>query len=163
MLAGELVGAEDDGVLLEGIEVAGPDRLVEAACLQDDGRQEELVRQFLAPLLAQVGRHDDQQAALSFGPVLGEQEPGLDGLAQPDFVGQDRTLREGAAEGEECGLDLMGIQIDLGIGQHRRELLDAVGGTAFGELVGKILGVKVGQVHAAMRPECSVWSIFRPM
>ena len=47
-----------------------------------DGGEEELVGQLLAPLLAQVGRHDDQQAALSFGPVLGEQKPGLDGLAQ---------------------------------------------------------------------------------
>ena len=42
----------------------------------------------------------------------------------------------------------MGIQIDLGIGQHRRELLDAVRGAALGELVGKVFGVKVGHFHA---------------
>lgn len=38
----------------------------------------------------------------------------------------------------------------LGIRQHGRELLHAVGGAATGELEGKVLGMKVGQGHAEL-------------
>ena len=81
-LPDEMVRTDNDGVLLEGIEVAGPDGVVEGAGFQDDRRQEELVGQFLAPLLPQIGRHDDQDATLPFRPALVDQEPGLDGLSQ---------------------------------------------------------------------------------
>lgn len=68
-----LFSSRDDRVLLERVEVPGADRVVEASRLQDKGREEELVRQLLAPLPAKISRHDHQQAALAFGPALGEQ------------------------------------------------------------------------------------------
>jgi hypothetical protein len=56
------------------------------------GGDTELVRQFLMPLLAQVGRRDDQNAALALGPFLGDQQAGFDGFAETDFIGKDGAL-----------------------------------------------------------------------
>jgi hypothetical protein len=44
-----------------------------------------------------------------------------------------------------------GIQINLSVSQHRCELLDAVGGSALGEYMGKAFGMKIGQVHMEIR------------
>lgn len=49
----------------------------------------ELVRQLLRPLFAQVRRNDDQQPAFALGPLLGQEESCLDGLAQTNLVGKD--------------------------------------------------------------------------
>jgi hypothetical protein len=46
---------------------------------------------------------------------LREEQPGLDGLAETDLVGQDRPLREWALKREKRGFDLVGVQIYLGI------------------------------------------------
>ena len=146
-LPGEMVRTDNDGVLLERIEVAGPDGVVEGPGFQDGRWQEELVGQFLAPLLPQVGRHDDQDATLAFRPALVDQEPGLDGFPQPDFVGQDGAAGKRVAEGEECRLDLVRIEIDLGIGQDRRQLLNAVGSTTPRQFVGDVLGVVRRELH----------------
>ena len=54
--------------------------------------------------------------------------------------------RKWVAEGEQRRLDLVRVQVDLGIRQHGRQLLDAVGGTPLRQFVGKILGV-VGGNH----------------
>src|SRR5450756_423957 len=119
-------------------------RSVEAARLQDDGRQVELVRQLLRPLFAQVGRHDHQHPARALDPLLRQQQPSLDRLPQPHLVGEDGALGKRAAEGEERRLDLMRVEIDLRVGENSSELLDAVGRAALGDLVGEVLGVEVG-------------------
>lgn len=67
---GELVGADDDFVSVKGVEVAGFDGCVETLGLQDDGREEEFLQQFTGPLLPEVGRSNDQEAAFMLGPVL---------------------------------------------------------------------------------------------
>jgi hypothetical protein len=51
--------------------------------------QVELLFEFQAPLLPQAGRADDEELSLSFGPVLAENQTGLDGLAKSDFIGKD--------------------------------------------------------------------------
>ena len=93
---GELVGAdhragqrgarEDEGIRL----VLLAQRVVVLG-LQDQAVQVELVLQFLMPLLAQVGRHDDEDAAPALGPALRDDEAGLDRLAQTHLIGQDDT------------------------------------------------------------------------
>ena len=128
---------------LERPEVALLDRRVVGLGLEDAARQEELLGQLLMPLLAQVGRRDDQDAPLALRPLLREHEPGFDGLAEADFVGQQRALRERRLEGEERRVDLMRIQVDLRARDRARELLDAVGREASRQLVGEVLGVVV--------------------
>ena len=59
--------------------------------LQDQAVKVELVLQFLVPLLAQVGRHDDEDTAPALGPALRDDEAGLDRLAQTHLIGQDDT------------------------------------------------------------------------
>ena len=78
---------------------------------------------------------------LSLGPFLRQHQPGLDGLAEADLVGQQRAFGERRAESEQRRVDLMRIQIDLRVDQRRRELLHAVGRAAARQLVGEVLGV----------------------
>ena len=140
----ELVGAHDDRVLLKRVQIARTDGSVEAAGLQDGARQVELVGQLLRPLLAQVGRHDHQHLPPALGPLLRQEQPSLNRLPQPHFVGENRALGERAAEGEERRLNLVGVEIDLRVSKNRRELLDAARRAALGDLVGEVLGVEVG-------------------
>ena len=69
------------------------------------------------PLLAKVGWRDDEDAALALCPPLREHQPRLDGLAKPDLVGQQHTTRERRLEGEQRRVDLVRVQVDLGIDQ----------------------------------------------
>jgi hypothetical protein len=50
-------------------------------------------------------------------------------------------------ESEEGGFDLMRIQVDLGVNERARELLDAIGRTSLGQLVSEVLGVVRSQRH----------------
>jgi hypothetical protein len=66
--------------------------LVVALGFQNQRLQAELVLQLLVPLLAQVGRDDDEDAPLALCPALGNHQARLDGLAQTHLVGQDHAL-----------------------------------------------------------------------
>ena len=68
---GKLIGTQDDFFLLKRVQVALLDFLIERLRLQDEGGQKELVQQFLIPLLAEIGRQDDQDFFFSFRPFLG--------------------------------------------------------------------------------------------
>ena len=122
----ELVGAEQDLVGVEGIGRPGGDGLVVGLGLQDAARQEELFLKLLVPLLAQVGRGDDQDAPLALRPALREDQTRLDGLAEPDLVGEDRPPGQGGAEREQRGLDLVRVQVHLRIDKGAGQLLHAV-------------------------------------
>jgi len=65
------------------------------------------------PLLAQVGGHDDQDAATALGPALRDDEAGLDGFSEPDLVREDDAARQRIAAGEEGRLDLMRVEVNL--------------------------------------------------
>ena len=86
-------------------------------------------------------------AALAFCPLLREEQTRLDRLPKAHFVREDRPLGEWAAKCEQRRFDLVRIKIDLGICEHRREFLDAIGWTASGELVGEVLRLEVGEFH----------------
>lgn len=62
----------------------------------------KLVLQFLMPLFAQVGRNNDQDAAATLGPALRDDETGLDGFAEPNFIGQDNTTRKRVLASKQC-------------------------------------------------------------
>ncbi|MNH02536.1 hypothetical protein D3C79_617790 [compost metagenome] len=62
---------------------------VVALGFQNQTLQIELVLQLLVPLLAQVGRSDDQDAPTTLGPALRDDQPSLDRLTQAHLVSQD--------------------------------------------------------------------------
>ncbi|OIQ71762.1 hypothetical protein GALL_466190 [mine drainage metagenome] len=129
---GKLIGADDDLGCLEGTEMALLDCRVIRLGFENPTGQEELFGQFLKPLLAQVGWCDDQNAPLALGPLLREHEARLDGLAQTHLIRQKRALGKGRVEGEQCGIDLVGIEVDLCIDQRAGKLFDTVRGAAAG-------------------------------
>jgi hypothetical protein len=53
--------------------------------------QEELFRQLLVPLFAEIGWRDNQQPSLTLSPLLGKDQPCLNGLPKTDFVRQQRA------------------------------------------------------------------------
>lgn len=85
----ELVRADNDLVVdSEGVLDALLREGVRGARFQDDRRQEELVLELDLPLLPQRGGNDKQDAAAALGPLLREDERGLDRLVKADLVGQ---------------------------------------------------------------------------
>ena len=86
---GELVRA--DHHLLRRHERRGmPARqFAEALRFEQHRRQKELLGQFAAPLLAERGGGDDQNAAAVLGPQLADDQPGFNGFAQPHLIGQN--------------------------------------------------------------------------
>ena len=93
LVAGELVGTDDEGVVyLERAEAAGTDGGVVGFGLKNGAREEEFFGNLLMPLLAEVGRRDDEDASFALGPLLGNDEARLDGFAETDLVGEESAL-----------------------------------------------------------------------
>jgi hypothetical protein len=53
-------------------------------------------------------------------------ESRLDGLAQADLVGEDRSSGQRVLEGEESGVDLMRVQVDSCLDQRAGQLARVV-------------------------------------
>ena len=140
----EMVGADNDLGRLERAELALSDRNVVRLRLQDAARQKKLFGQLLIPLLAQVGRRDDENPPPALRSFLREHEARFDGLAQADLIRQQRTFRKRRLESEQRGVDLVRVEVYLRIHQGACELLHAVGRTAPRQLVREIFGVIVG-------------------
>ena len=79
---GELVGT-DDGALLVKRVFAGFAQGGVVFVFEDGAIQAEFFLYFLMPLLAQIGRGDDKNAAFALCPVLQDDEAGFDGLPRP--------------------------------------------------------------------------------
>jgi hypothetical protein len=126
----ELVGADDDFSPLKRAQISRPDRGVVGFRFEDAAREEELLGQFLIPLLPQVGRRNDEHPPIPLCPFLGEHEASFDRLAKPDFIRKQRTFGKRRLECEQRGIDLMWIEVYLCIDQRTRKLLYAVWGTA---------------------------------
>ena len=69
-------------------------QLTDRARSDDDGFQVSLLLQLLAPLIAEIGRAEHADAA-DFSAVekLAGDEQGLDGLTDPDIVGDEKPDR----------------------------------------------------------------------
>jgi hypothetical protein len=61
------------------------------------------------------GRNDDQQLPPLLCPFFGKKNPGLNRFPKSNFVGEDRAFRERRAEREQRGVDLVRVQVDLGV------------------------------------------------
>jgi len=143
---GELVGTDDERFLDEGVGLVFAQGVVVFA-FEDDAVQAEFVLQFLVPLFAQVGGDDDEDFVPPLCPALRDNQPRFDGFAEADFVGEDDAARERVTAGEECGIDLVRVEVYLGINQGRGEGFDAIAGGATGELPGEVLVLLVGHCY----------------
>jgi len=86
--------------LLKRIQVAGPDAFVKRPVLQNGRWQKKLVGKFLPPLLSEIGWRNNQNPPFLFSPFLCDEQTSLDGLAESDLVGQDRTTGKRVAKCE---------------------------------------------------------------
>ena len=74
--------------------------------------------------------------------------PGLDGLAKTDLVRQESTLGQRRVECEECGVNLMRVEVHLGTRHRTGELLRAVRRVALRQLVGEVLCLVRSNFHS---------------
>jgi hypothetical protein len=110
-------------------------RVLIALALNNGGRERELFGKLLAPLLAQACRDNQKNAPFAFGPSLRDYKARLDRFAEADFVGEDDTFRKRRRQGEEGGVDLMGVHIDA---RRRKGLRERVVAHTFeGDLMRK--------------------------
>ena len=124
------------------------------AGVEDDVGEVELLFKLQAPLLAEAGGADDEQPPFAFGPILAQHQPGLDGLAEPDLIGQQHALRQRIAKGEGGGVDLVRVQVHAGVEQRHRQTIPATRPMLPGELVSEVSGVVRGG-HIAFIPALS--------
>ncbi len=73
----------------------------------------EELEQLLLPLPEQRLWRDEQDARGALSEELRDDEPGLDGLSEPHLVGQDAAAVAAAGEGEDDGVDLVRVGVDL--------------------------------------------------
>ena len=85
------------------------------------GIEAETRPQLVAPLVAQRRRDENDGPVAPFRGQLGEHQAGLDGLAEPHLVGQHRAAGGQRREREGGCLHLMGVQVQRGVRQGRRE------------------------------------------
>ena len=72
---------------------------------------------------------------------LGDDDGGFDGFAEADFIGEDDAFRERRLDGEQGGIDLVGVEVHLGGGEGCRQALDSAAGAALGQEGGPVLAV----------------------
>ena len=78
---GKLIRADEHAAgLFKRLFVASFDNLFVAFGLQDQRLQAEFVLQFLMPMLAQIGRGNDEDVPFALGPALGDDQTGFDGF-----------------------------------------------------------------------------------
>ena len=117
--AREVVGADEDlGRVVQRLGGTGRAPRFQAAGIEDERRDEELLLQLLHPLVSQRGGNDGQDTPAALGPELADDEAGLDGLPEPNLVGQEGAVGQRRAEREEGSVDLVGVQVDRGVQQR---------------------------------------------
>jgi len=126
MARSELVRADDERVsTVEGVESAV--LFLGEVCLsiQHCCGQVELLAEFLLPLLAEDGGHNEKNVATAFGPSLRQHDACFDGLTEADFIREDRAARQRRPQREQSRFNLVGIQIDARVGDGAREIFNA--------------------------------------
>jgi hypothetical protein len=89
------------------------------------------------PLANQGLRNNKEDTLGAFSAALGDDETGLDGLTQPDFVREDAPTLAETPEGEDDGVDLMRIRIDPRLTLGCSVPLTVVGSTDPDQILGE--------------------------
>ncbi|OPZ67417.1 MAG: hypothetical protein BWY83_02619 [bacterium ADurb.Bin478] len=119
LAAGEMDGGEQHLRLIKRIAETAQLRLAVRCRVEDHVGQVELFLQLQAPLLAQRGRTDDQQASLALCPELAQQKTRFDGFAQPHLIGQQHAFGKRRTQSKKSSVDLVRVQIHTGIKERR--------------------------------------------
>ena len=102
--------------------------------------QVEFFLELHSPLLADRCWTHHKDFALALSPVLTYDQPRFDGFAKPYFVGEYHALGERRAQCKECCLDLVRVEVDLGIEKRHRQAVKPFGCMA-GQIPGKVFGM----------------------
>ena len=126
-----------ESVFLEWAKAPPSDRGVVRFRFQDQTGEEELFLKLLMPLLAEIGRRDNQAFGASVRPISGTIpfRPRWSCPAPLRVGGQQCTLGQWRAESEQSRFNLVRVQINLSIDERPGELLDAVGGASLGQFM----------------------------
>lgn len=144
LVGGKLVGGDDDlAIHSEGLALAGLDLLPIGARFQDDGGEGEFFLEFLRPLLAQAGRHDQQDAAPVLGPALRDDQAGFDRLSQPNLVCKQHAVGDRGREGKEGRINLMRVEVYASGGERpgKSVVRHALKRQAMGQILAVVGGV----------------------
>ncbi len=142
---GEMVGADHDPVT--GVERVGLTASPQPSVglrVQHPDRQVELLLHLGLPLTPDRRGHQQQDPAPPLGPPLGHHDPRLDGLPEPDLVGEYAAPRERRPEREERRVHLMRVEVHAGVGYRARQPLQRVRRSAQCEQMRKMLAVVRG-------------------
>src|SRR5690606_330791 len=122
------VGREGDGADHRYGEVEGvqPPGGAGGGAVHAFGHQAELVPELVAPLRAERGGGQDEDLALALRDELGDDEARLHRRSQPDLGAEDAGAEGQALEGEDRGLELVGVEVDAGGGEGGRDAPDVV-------------------------------------
>ena len=128
------------GELASGDEHAGC-RDIHVVVARVPGVDAEEIPQLGLPLAKQRSRHDDERPAHALRQQLRDDQTGLDGLAQPHFVGKDAAAVGNALQREHHGFDLVRIRVHPAapLRSHVATLL--AGPTQANELFGTVAAV----------------------
>ena len=83
--------------------------------------------------------------------MAGECNSGLDGLAETNLVGKNGASGKWRPEGKERGLNLVGIEVNLGICQSRCKTIYRRRAGPLGQLVSEIAGMVGRQFHLSCK------------
>ena len=98
-------------VLAPGEEDAGAAD-IDVGVRRLDGLDAEQRVELVLPLPEQRPRHDNENPRGPLRQQLGDDEAGFNGLAEPDFVGEDAAALRNAAQREHDGVDLVWVGVD---------------------------------------------------
>ena len=137
--------ADDRHREIEGVLLA---RGLGGGAVQALADQAELLPHLVPPLRPERRRDEDEDAALPLRHQLGDHHPRFDGLAEAHLVGEDAAAVGDRLEGEGRRLELVRVQVDLGLGEGRGDAGQVVARAAEGQLLGEdALVERTGRGH----------------
>jgi hypothetical protein len=98
--------------------------------------------QLVLPLADQGFWNDQENPLKALGTTLRDDQTRFDGLAETHFVGEDATAIPKSPQGENNGIDLMGVGVDPGLPLRGRVALEIVGTPDPGDILGQYASVE---------------------
>lgn len=111
----KLVGTDNRELCIEGVAYPIFPELIIIFGFKNQGIKSKFILQLLMPLFTQVGRHNNDNATLAFGPMLSKDQSSFYCLSQPNLVGKNNTSRQRILAGKQRCHNLVGIKINLSI------------------------------------------------
>ena len=148
----KLVRRDDDAA---GVEEVGAQpqllRGAERVAVHQGRLHPELGLELVPPLGPQRRGDQDQDPVPPLGGELGQDEPRLDRLPQPDLVGEDGAAGGQGRQGEGSRLDLVRVEVDRRVDEGRRQACRAAAAASGQRLCGDPL-VETSELRSLLTP-----------